>query len=66
MLITYSVNGTTAGFFVKLVGLASSSPTKQGVFIGYLKQFLDQIKNFEQELKVQPYLCAVDWYYPYT
>jgi len=55
------VNGTTTGYFVRKAGLAGASPIKQRVFLGYLSQFLQQIKSYQEELKAQPYLSAVDW-----
>lgn len=55
------VNGTTTGYLVKKLGLAGASPIKHRVFLGYLQQFLEQVKEYQEELKVQPYLSAVDW-----
>jgi len=59
--LTLVINGTTTGYFVRKAGLAGASPIKQRVFLGYLSQFLQQIKSYQEELKAQPYLSAVDW-----
>ena len=60
--LTLVINGTTTGYFVKKCGLAGASPIKQRVFLAYLSQFLQQIKSYQEELKAQPYLSAVDWF----
>ena len=60
-ILTLIINGTTAGWVVKWRGLASTSEIKQRVFLGYIENFIQETRDYQEELKNQPYLAAVDW-----
>ncbi len=60
--LTLILNATTCGFMVRSVGLASTSDTKQRVFLGYIENFMKETHEYEEELRSQPYLSVVDWY----
>lgn len=41
VILTLIINGTTTGFFVKLVGLSSSSKVKQKMFLEFVRFLTD-------------------------
>lgn len=61
-ILTLLINGTTCGWMVKWRGLASTSEIKQRVFLGYIENFISETQDYQEELKTQPYLAAVDWH----
>jgi hypothetical protein len=60
-ILTLLINGTTCGWMVRWRGLASTSEIKQRVFLGYIENFIHETQDYQEELKSQPYLAAVDW-----
>lgn len=59
--LTLIINAPTAGPLVKLVGLASTSETKQRVFLGYIENFMKDTEEYVNELKNQPTSSIIDW-----
>ena len=55
------VNGTTTGWLVKRLGLASTSQIKQRVMISFMEHFLEEMNEYQQELKGDSYLQSADW-----
>jgi NhaP-type Na+/H+ or K+/H+ antiporter len=60
-IMTLILNGTTTGYFVRMVGLASTTNVKQRVFISFLQEFIHDIKENMQQLKSDPNLQSADW-----
>ena len=55
------VNGTTTGYFVRKLGIASTSQIKQKVMINFMEYFLADANEYQQQLKGDSYLQAADW-----
>lgn len=51
VILTLIINGTTTGFFVKLVGLSSSSKVKQKMFLEFVRFLMEECDNHKFEMQ---------------
>jgi hypothetical protein len=41
VILTLLINGTTTGFFVKLIGMSSTSKVKEKMFLEFIRKLID-------------------------